>query len=122
MLREELGLTLVQAKKALVICLKGITLDDHQEGLARQIAEGSDGLLPCNDCGDFYPSEKLTFFSEFPKLKGERFCSKLCKLGREVGQHPRRGVSQRHDCDAGADVAEGRQEQGVLPGDLDDRS
>jgi UDP-N-acetylglucosamine transferase subunit ALG13 len=73
LLRERLGLDLRQAKEALIICLEGVTLDDHQEKLARQIAENLDG------------------------------------------------VSTQHDGDAGADVAEGGQEQSVLPGDPEDR-
>lgn len=66
LLRERLGLDLRQAKEALIICLEGVTLDDHQGRIADQLAAG---------------------------------------------------VLDLHVGDAGADVAEGGQEQGVLAGD-----
>ena len=86
LLRTRLGLTLTQAKEALVISLEGVTLDDHQEDLARQLAEEVESEVtqsPCGSCKDLYPHDKLTFSSDQPKLKGERYCSKLCKLERE---------------------------------------
>jgi len=47
LLRSELGLSLVDAKKAIIICLYDKTLDQHQEDLAKQIkpleTDGSSG-------------------------------------------------------------------------------
>lgn len=42
LLQSELGLSLIDAKKAIIICLYDQTLEQHQEDLAKQI----EGALP----------------------------------------------------------------------------
>ncbi|MHA2428951.1 MAG: hypothetical protein ACXADB_13085 [Candidatus Hermodarchaeia archaeon] len=41
LLRKELGLSLVDAKKAIIICCYDQTLDQHQKDLAQQIKDNT---------------------------------------------------------------------------------
>lgn len=81
LLRERLGLSLTQAKEALIISLEGVTLDDHQEVIAEDLetllAEAGQEVQ-CPSCKGFYtPTEKI-WFSGLPRLRGKRFCTKHC--------------------------------------------